>query len=108
LTEGSLLTCFLRPHLLRPVSDSSDDVPLGLVFPSLRDAPVRRRRVFAFVALVAIAGLALIWPVHPSVAGIRPYVLGLPFSLVWVVGWLVVVFGALVFLYWTEEVNLDT
>ncbi len=89
------------------MSDSSDDVPPGLVFPSLQDAPVRRRRVFAFVTLVAVAGLALIWPVYPSVASIHPYVLGLPFSLVWVVGWLVVVFGALVLLYRAEEVDSD-
>jgi hypothetical protein len=89
------------------VSDAPHDVPLGLVFPSLDDAPARRRRVFAFVAVVAVAGLALIWPVYPSVAGIRPYVLGLPFSLAWVVGWLIVVFGALVGLYRAEEADSD-
>lgn len=81
----------------------TDDIPRGLVFPSLQDAPGRRWRVFTFLSVVAVAGLSLIWPVYPSIAGIRPYVLGLPFSLVWVVGWLVVVFGALVLLYRAEE-----
>jgi len=85
------------------VSNSSDDLPRGLVFSSLQDAPTRRRRTFAFLAVVITAGLALIWPIYPSVAGIRPYVLGLPFSLAWVVGWLLVVFVALLFLYRTEE-----
>jgi hypothetical protein len=50
-----------------------------------------------------VAGLALVWPVYPSVASIRPYVLGLPFSLAWVVGWLGVVFVALVLLYRADE-----
>lgn len=83
--------------------NASDDLPRGLVFSSLQDAPARRRRTFAFMVVVAGAGLALIWPVYPSVAGVRPYVLGLPFSLAWVVGWLVVVFVALVLLYRAEE-----
>ena len=86
--------------------DSPDDLPTGLVFSSLQDAS-ERRRTLAFVLVVAVAGLALIWPVYPSVVGIRPYVLGLPFSLAWVVGWLIVVFGALVLLYRTEEHDPD-
>jgi thiol:disulfide interchange protein len=85
------------------VPDSPDDLPPGLVFSSLQDAPARRRRTLAFVTVAIVAGLALVWPVYPSVAGIRPYVLGLPFSLVWVVGWLVVVFVALVLFYRAEE-----
>jgi hypothetical protein len=89
------------------VPDSPDDLPRGLVFPSLQNAPARRRRILAFVAVVALAGVALVWPVYPSVASIRPYVLGLPFSLAWVVGWLAVVFGALVLLYRAEEVDPD-
>jgi len=89
------------------VSDS-DDIPRGLVFPSLRETPARRRRRLAFVMVVAVAGVALIWPVYPSVAGIRPYVLGLPFSLAWVVGWLGVVFGALVLLYRADELEPDS
>lgn len=91
-----------------PVPDSSDDLPHSLVFSSLQDAPTRRRRTFAFLAVVITAGLALVWPVYPSVAGIRPYVLGLPFSLAWVVGWLIVVFVALVLLYRAEEVDSNS
>lgn len=52
---------------------------------------------------VAVAGLALVWPVYPLVPAIEPYVLGLPFSFAWVVGWLGVVFGALLLLYWEDE-----
>jgi thiol:disulfide interchange protein len=89
------------------VPDSDDGIPRGLVFSSLRKNPARRRRTLAFVAVIAIAGLALIWPVYPSVARIRPYVLGLPFSLAWVVGWLAVVFVALVFLYRADELDSD-
>lgn len=60
-------------------------------------------RTLAFLSVILVAGLALLWPVYPSVPSIEPYVLGLPFSFAWVVGWLVVVFGALVLLYRAEE-----
>jgi thiol:disulfide interchange protein len=89
------------------VPNASDDLPRGLVFSSLRDRPTRRRRILAFVAVVVVAGLALVWPVYPSVASIRPYVLGLPFSMAWVVGWLAVVFVALVLLYRADELDSD-
>jgi hypothetical protein len=89
------------------VPDDSDDLPSGLVFSSLREDAAQRRRTLAVVAVVAVAGLALVWPVYPSVASIRPYVLGLPFSLAWVVGWLGVVFVALVLLYRADERRPD-
>lgn len=60
-------------------------------------------QVWAFVAVVVIAGLALIWPIYSAVPPLRPYVLGLPFSFAWVVAWLLVVFGALVALYRVDE-----
>lgn len=52
--------------------------------------------------MVLIAGIALVWPVYPLARSIRPYVLGLPFSFAWVVGWLVLVFVALVLFYRTD------
>ncbi len=85
------------------MSDSSSDVPRGLVFGALRGGTAPQRRTLAFIFVVTIAGVALLWPVYPFVPSIEPYVLGLPFSFAWVVGWLVVVFGALVFLYRAEE-----
>ena len=89
------------------MSDSTEDLPSGLVFPSLQENAGRRRRVLAFVSVVALAGVALIWPVYPMVSGIRPYIFGLPFSLAWVVGWLLVVFLALVALYRSEGASDD-
>jgi polyferredoxin len=85
------------------MSDSSNDIPRGLVFRRLRRGSDHRARTLAFVSVVLVAGLALLWPVYPLVPSIEPYVLGLPFSFAWVVGWLVVVFGALVLLYRAEE-----
>ncbi|MFP4228800.1 MAG: hypothetical protein ACLFTE_08235 [Salinivenus sp.] len=72
-----------------------DDIPTGPVVPGLSQDRTRQGVLAVFVATT----LALIWPVYPAVSGIRPYVLGLPFSFAWVVGWLVVMFGALVVLY---------
>jgi fatty acid desaturase len=105
------------------MADADDDLPTGLVFsPSVRnaagasdpdddpaktseDAPYafrhRRRRVA--VGIAAVAGLALVWPVYPFAAGLRPFVLGLPLSLAWVIGWLVVVFVTFALLYRAEE-----
>lgn len=80
------------------MSDSSDDVPSGLVFPGLRN-DTGRSSLRAFLVVTVISGLALIWPVYPLAADIRPYILGLPLSFAWVVGWLVVMFVALILLY---------
>lgn len=72
------------------------------MFPGLRSTP-NRGPLLAFLSVILVAGLALVWPVYPLAAGIRPYVLGFPFSFAWVVGWLVIVFVALVLFYRTDE-----
>lgn len=84
------------------MSDSSDDVPRGLVLPGLQDHS-QRPTLLSFLVVTVISGLALIWPVYPLASGIRPYVLGFPLSFAWVVGWLIVMFVALVLLYRTDE-----
>jgi hypothetical protein len=53
----------------------------------------RRHRVLLIVVLLALVGS--IWPGYLLGDRIEPYVLGLPFSLVWLVAWIVVVFIAL-------------
>lgn len=68
------------------------------MLPGLRD-DARRTPLLAFLVVTLVAGLALVWPVYPLVGGTRPYVLGLPLSFAWVVGWLIVMFVALVLLY---------
>lgn len=72
------------------------------MFPGLRDTP-NRGPLLAFLAVVLIAGIALVWPIYPLARGIRPYVLGFPLSFAWVIGWLVIVFVALVLFYQTDE-----
>lgn len=84
------------------MADSGSDLPRGLVFRARRSAR-RQRTVVAVIAVVCLAGGALVWPVYPLVPPLEPYVLGLPFSFAWVVGWLAVVFGALLVLYWTDS-----
>ena len=57
-------------------------------FPS--DLPPGPRRVYlAATAFFAATFVALVWPVYPLFAGIRPRILGLPLSLAWVTGWVV-------------------
>ncbi|MFO8098249.1 MAG: hypothetical protein R6T83_01345 [Salinibacter sp.] len=81
----------------------SDDIPRGIIVPGLARDRVRQ----AVLAVVIVTAAALIWPVYPAVSGIRPYVFGLPFSFAWVVGWLVVMFGALVVLYRHDHTSDD-
>lgn len=76
----------------------SEELPKGLVFPGLWDS-TKRGPLFAFLFVVLVAGIALVWPVYPLAGTIHPYVLGFPFSFAWIIGWLVVVFVALVLFY---------
>jgi len=74
-----------------------------LVFSSPPEDPLHRRWRISVIGVVVAAGLALIWPVYSWADAIEPYVLGLPFSLAWVVGWLLAVFVAMGSLYLREE-----
>lgn len=69
-----------------------------------RDLPPGPRRVYlaATVFFVAVF-VALVWPVYPNFASVRPFVLGMPFSLVYVVSLLLAAFGALLGLYLWED-----
>ncbi len=73
--------------------------PRGLVFFSSATPAAARRRRLVFVAVLLLAAAAVGWPLYPFFAGARPFVLGLPLSLAWVVLWLFVVFVALAWLY---------
>ena len=75
------------------------DLPHGLVFFTDRASEPTRRRRMLFMTIVMVATLALIAPIYPLVSSIRPLILGLPRSFAWVVGWLTVVFVALVWMY---------
>ena len=86
------------------MEDQPNDVPQGLVIPGLQD-DARSPALRIFLVVSVSSGLALIWPVYPFAADLQPFVLGLPFSFAWVVGWLVVMFGALGLLYRTDEID---
>lgn len=60
------------------------------------DLTPRERRIYlGAAAVLAVVFCALVWPVYPLFAGIRPLVLGVPLSLAWVVAWLLVSFATL-------------
>jgi amino acid transporter len=61
--------------------------------------PRQRRRRLIFVAVMLAATAAVVWPGPAWFAAPRPFVLGLPAPFAWVVAWLLIVFGALVWLY---------
>lgn len=85
------------------VGDRNGEIQLAPRFVP-RDLPPGPRRVYlaATVFFVAVF-VALVWPVYPNFASVRPFVLGMPFSLVYVVILLVAAFGALLGLYLWED-----
>lgn len=76
-------------------------------FPS--DLPPRERRVYgAVTAFFLVVFVASIWPVYPLFAGIRPMVLGIPFSLFYVIVLLLVAFLVLLGLFlWEGRRGID-
>jgi len=67
-------------------------------FPS--SMPRRERRIYGAVAAVfGLAFLASLWPVYPLFSRIRPLVLGVPFSLAYLVLLLLACFFSLLALY---------
>jgi membrane protein implicated in regulation of membrane protease activity len=67
------------------------------------DLTPRERRIYlGAAAVLAVVFCALVWPVYPLFAGIRPLVLGVPLSLAWVVAWLLVSFVTLLALFLWE------
>lgn len=68
------------------------------------DLPRGARRVYVGVTtFFVLVFVGLIWPVYPLFATIRPRVLGMPFSLVYVIILLLVAFGVLLGLYLWED-----
>lgn len=62
-----------------------------------------RRGVYVAVALFYVfLFLAVIWPVYPAFATIEPRILGMPFSMAYVVAALLLSFSALLWLYLWE------
>ena len=86
-----------------PESDADDateaEVPRGLVFFAPTASRAHRRRRLLFLVLAVAAACAVIWPIYPLAANARPFVLGLPLGLAWLVGWLLLIFAGLVGLY---------
>ena len=74
---------------------------LGLRFFSPSDGPVYRRTriIFLIIYIVTVAAVLFPWP---KVWGIYPMVLGLPFSMFWMVLAIVAIFLGLALLYRSE------
>lgn len=69
--------------------------------------PGERRVYLGATAVLVVVFCALVWPVYPRFAGIRPLVLGVPLSLAWVVAWLLVSFMTLLALFLWEGNRSD-
>lgn len=67
--------------------------------------PSERRGWPRFLGLFLLvgAGLAFIWPVHALATRYYPLILGVPFSVVWIVIGQATVFTGLLILYLTED-----
>jgi len=89
-----------KPH---PLPESETPLPKGLLLFAPGTSPGKRRRRLVFVAVYLGVTSALVWPIYPRFSGIFPLVLGLPFSLAWMVLALVIGFCAVLWLFLSEE-----
>ncbi len=78
------------------------ELPVGLTLFRPGTDPAKKRRRGVFLGIYLLAAALLVWPVYPLFSGIQPLILGLPLSFAWVVAALLVMFGALLWLYRTE------
>ncbi len=92
---------------MKESSTSNPALPKGLTLFTPDKPPAYRRRRLIFAAIFAIVGICLIWPIYPLASSIEPMILGLPFSLIWVIAALTVIFGALIWLYRSESPSAD-
>lgn len=57
-----------------------------------------------FIAFLVLIQFSLIWPIYPLVGYIEPIILGMPFSIVWVLLCLLLSFsGLLAYFLWEEQ-----
>lgn len=97
-----------RPMSQGPQQESEAPLPKGLMLFAPGTSPGKRRRRLVFVAVYLVVTSALVWPIYPRFSGIFPLVLGLPFSLAWMVMALVVGFFAVLWLFLSEEGDSGT
>lgn len=73
------------------------------IFPS-RLTPRERRTYRAATGFFVLLFFGLIWPIYPLFSGIYPRVLGVPFSLAYVVGLVLLSFAVLLALFrWDDR-----
>jgi len=65
--------------------------------------PEKRNGVTILIGILVCIQLSLIWPIYPLFSGIHPVILGLPFSIVWVLICLLVSFTSLLVFYVWEH-----
>ena len=81
---------------------NDEPLPTGLLLFRPGTDPAKRRRRLIFLAIYFVVAALLVWPIFPMFSGIEPLILGLPFSLAWVLMDLTVIFVAVLWLYRTE------
>lgn len=75
----------------------------GLVlFAPQTPGPTRRRRM-TVLAIGLVCGAAVVWPIYPWFGKATPRILGLPFSLAWLIASLAAMFVTLVWLFRHDE-----
>ena len=66
--------------------------------------PSKKPVVRWFIAFLVLIQFSLIWPIYPLVGYIEPIILGMPFSIVWVLLCLLLSFsGLLAYFLWEEH-----
>ncbi|MEM8993162.1 MAG: hypothetical protein AAGF23_00090 [Acidobacteriota bacterium] len=88
---------------MKPHEENQRRVTSGLRFFAAQTPVTRRRRRFLFVLAWCGISAMLMWPIYPLMSGATPLVLGLPRSLAWILGAMVLMFAALLWLFLGDE-----
>ena len=81
---------------------NDSEIPSGLVFFSREaDTKYRRKRII-LASIILLCELGTIWPLYALMPSLSPRVLGLPFSIFWIILCLMTTFAALVWHFRSE------
>jgi hypothetical protein len=75
---------------------------MGLVFFPKEWSPKQKKRAIFWFLFFTVVFLANIWPLYLVANSATPFVLGMPFSMFWIILWIVIGFIGLLIMYRSE------
>ena len=67
-----------------------------------------RANRFFILIMAFLASLSIMWPGYPLFADVEPFILGVPLSFAWIILWVILMFIALLLLYFSDNKEEET